>query len=71
MAIALHAHHVMAVRQMNTTRMMVMMCTGPAASKDAAMFMMKKYGSRAAMRADMVMWSTTELWKRTIVFAVE
>ena len=42
----------MAVRQIHTTRMMVMMCTWPAASKDAAMFMMKKYGSRAAMRAE-------------------
>jgi hypothetical protein len=71
MAIAAHAQDVMAVRQINTTRMMVMMCTWPAASNDAAMFMIGKYWSRAAMRADMVMWSTTELWKGTIVFAVE
>jgi len=51
--------------------MMVMMFTWPAASKDAAMFLMNKYGSQAAIRADMAMWITTELWKRAIIFAVE
>ncbi len=48
-----------------------MMNGWPAASKEAAMFMTKKYGPPAAMSADMMVWGKTGPWKRTIVYRTE
>jgi hypothetical protein len=57
--------------RMNMAQMEKMMATWPMASKEAAMFMTKKYGPPAAMTAEMAMWGKTGPWKRTIVFARE
>jgi hypothetical protein len=57
--------------RMNMAQMERMMAAWPTASKEAAMFMTKKYGPPAAMTADMAMWGKTGPWKRTIVFARE
>ncbi len=43
----------------------------PKASRDAIMFMQKKYGAPAAMTSDMVVWGKTGPWKRTVVFHTE
>ena len=67
----LSAQDAMPMKQMDTTQMMAMMGTWPAASKDAAMFMMKKYGAPAAMTAEMAIWGKTGPWKRTIVYGME
>jgi hypothetical protein len=48
-----------------------MMGAWPKASKDAAMFMTKKYGPPAAMSKDMMVWGKTGPWKRTIVYGKE
>ncbi len=48
-----------------------MMDGWPAASKEAAMFMTKKYGPPAAMSSDMMVWGKTGPWKRTIVYRTE
>ncbi len=52
-------------------RMEQMMGGWPKASKEAAMFMTKKYGPPAAMSKDMMAWGKTGPWKRTIVYAQE
>lgn len=57
--------------RMSRTQMMKMMASWPAASKDAAMFMMGKYGAPAAMTSEMAMWGHTGPWKRTVVYARE
>ena len=56
---------------MNMAQMQKMMTGWPMASKEAAMFMSKKYGMPVAMTTDMAMWGKTGPWKRTIVFARE
>ncbi len=43
----------------------------PAASRDAAMYMAKKYGSPVTMSGDMIAWGRTGPWKRTIVYRME
>jgi len=43
----------------------------PMASRDAAMFMMNKYGAPAAISSDMIVWGKTGPWKRTIVYKME
>ncbi|MBA3727338.1 MAG: hypothetical protein H0W86_13130 [Armatimonadetes bacterium] len=43
----------------------------PRAARDAAMYMMNKYGGPSAMSADMIVWGKTGAWKRTIVYRVE
>jgi hypothetical protein len=43
----------------------------PKASKEAVMFMSRKYGPPAAMSKDMMAWGKTGPWKRTIVYARE
>ncbi len=48
-----------------------MMGAWPKASKEAAMFMTKKYGPPAAMSKDLAIWGKTGPWKRTIVYAHE
>lgn len=48
-----------------------MMSGWPKASKEAAMFMTKKYGAPAMMGKDMMAWGKTGPWKRTIVYARE
>lgn len=57
--------------RMNMAQMERTMAGWPAASKEAAMFMTKKYGPPAAMTADMAVWGKTGPWKRTVVFARE
>jgi hypothetical protein len=57
--------------RMNVAQMTRMMTGWPAASRDAAMFMTKKYGPPAAMTADMAVWGRTGPWKRTVVYARE
>lgn len=61
----------MAHMKMDAAGMEKMMMDWPHASKDAAMFMTKKYGAPAAMTADMAMWGKTGPWKRTIVYKME
>jgi len=48
-----------------------MMDGWPTASREAVMFMTKKYGAPAAMTSEMAMWGKTGPWKRTVVFARE
>ena len=43
----------------------------PKASKDAVMFMTKKYGAPKHMTKHMAMWGQTGQWKRTIVYNYE
>ena len=57
--------------KMSTEQMNAMMSGWSQASKDAAMFMTKKYGAPAAMTSEMALWGKTGPWKRTIVFAKE
>ncbi len=57
--------------RMNMAQMNKMMSAWPTASKEATMFMTKKYGPPAAMTPDMAIWGKTGPWKRTIVFAKE
>lgn len=57
--------------RMSMAQMERMMAAWPMASKDAAMFMTKKYGAPAAMTAEMAMWGKTGPWKRTVVYAHE
>lgn len=57
--------------KMSMAQMQRMMASWPMASKDAAMFMTRKYGMPAAMTADMAVWGKTGPWKRTVVFARE
>ncbi|MEO5567911.1 MAG: hypothetical protein ABIR92_05435 [Gemmatimonadaceae bacterium] len=61
----------MAHMNMDAAGMEKMMMDWPQASKDAAMFMTKKYGAPAGMTADMIMWGKTGPWKRTIVYKME
>lgn len=55
----------------NMAQMERTMANWPAASREAVMFMTKKYGAPAAMTAEMAVWGKTGPWKRTIVFARE
>ncbi|MEJ7811078.1 MAG: hypothetical protein WKG32_11765 [Gemmatimonadaceae bacterium] len=57
--------------RMNQAQMTRMMASWPTASKEAAMFMTKKYGAPAAMTAEMAVWGKTGPWKRTVVYARE
>ena len=57
--------------RMNMAQMERTMAGWPAASKEAAMFMTKKYGPPAAMTSEMAIWGKTGPWKRTVVFARE
>ena len=57
--------------KMDMGQMEKMMADWPMASKDAAMFMTKKYGMPAAMTTDMALWGKTGPWKRTIVYRTE
>ena len=57
--------------KMDQPMMDKMMTSWPMASKEAAMFMMKKYGAPAAMTPDMAIWGKTGPWKRTIVYGHE
>ncbi len=57
--------------RMNMAQMERMMAAWPMASKEAAMFMTKKYGAPAAMTPEMAAWGKTGPWKRTVVYARE
>lgn len=57
--------------KMSMSDMQSMMASWPQASKDAAKFMMDKYGAPAAMTAEMVAWGKTGPWKRTVVYSKE
>lgn len=57
--------------KMTMPQMEGMMSGWPMASKEAAMFMTKKYGMPAAMTTDMAMWGKTGPWKRTVVYGKE
>lgn len=61
----------MGPERMSTSQMDGMMSGWSTASREAARFMMGKYGAPAAMTADMAVWGRTGPWKRTIVFARE
>ena len=61
----------MKMDKMTQPMMDKMMSGWPMASKDAAMFMMKKYGPPAAMTSEMAMWGKTGPWKRTVVYSHE
>lgn len=50
---------------------MRMMRAWPKASKEAAMYMMKKYGKPMHVSEHMAMWGRTGQWKRTIVYNYE
>jgi len=43
----------------------------PMASRDAAAFMMKKYGAPAATTSEMLIWGKTGPWKRTVIYRRE
>lgn len=57
--------------KMNHAQMDKMMSSWPQASKQAAMFMSKKYGPPAAMTSEMAIWGKTGPWKRTVVYGKE
>ena len=57
--------------RMNQAQMTRMMAAWPMASKEAVMFMTKKYGMPAAMTPDMAVWGKTGPWNRTVVYAKE
>lgn len=57
--------------KMSQPMMDKMMSGWPAASREAVMFMSKKYGPPAAMTAEMAVWGKTGPWKRTVVFGQE
>ena len=59
------------MKKMNMAQMNKMMSGWPKASKDAAMFMTKKYGAPMHMNEHMAMWGQTGQWKRTIVYDYE
>lgn len=61
----------MGMGKMDAAGVEKMMSDWPQASKDAAMFMTKKYGAPAAMSADMIVWGKTGPWKRTVVYKME
>lgn len=54
---------------MNRGEMQGMMAQWDPASREAAMFMMEKYGPPAGMTPRMAIWHQTGPWKRTIVYA--
>lgn len=56
---------------MNMGQMDKMMKSWPKASKEAAMYMMMKYGKPMHMNAHMAMWGKTGQWKRTVVYNYE
>ncbi len=57
--------------KLNKNQVMRMTATWPMASRDAAAFMMNKYGMPAAGTADMLVWGRTGPWKRTIIYRTE
>lgn len=59
------------MRPMNQSQMEKMLSGWPAASREAAMYMMNKYGAPAARSADMIIWGRTGPWKRTVVYKME
>jgi len=52
-------------------RMERMMAGWPKASREAAMFMVNKYGAPMHMNEHMAMWGKTGPWKRTVVYNYE
>ncbi len=56
---------------MSMAQMEKMMKSWPKASKEAAMYMMKKYGKPMHMNEHMAMWGKTGQWKRTVVYNYE
>ncbi|MEO6528352.1 MAG: hypothetical protein ABIP93_17155 [Gemmatimonadaceae bacterium] len=56
---------------MSMAQMDEMMAGWPMASKDAAAFMMKKYGAPAATTPEMLIWGKTGPWKRTVIYRHE
>jgi len=63
--------NMMAGMKMTPEQMQTMMSAWPQASKDAAKYMVGKYGAPASMTAEMAMWGKTGPWKRTVVYAKE
>ncbi len=55
--------------RMNPAQMQQMMSNSHPAAREAAMFMMNKYGAPAEMTASMAMWNKTGPWKRTVISA--
>lgn len=57
--------------KMNRAQLQKAVATWPVASREAAMYMMNKYGGPSAMSAEMIVWGKTGPWKRTIVYRME
>ena len=57
--------------RMNRAQMVKMLTGWPQASRDAAMYMMDKYGPPASRSSDMIAWGRTGPWKRTVVYRME
>ncbi len=58
-------------KMMDHSQMEQMMAKWPTASREAAMYMTKKYGMPMEMTASMAMWGKTGPWKRTVVYNYE
>ncbi|MBC7843384.1 MAG: hypothetical protein H7099_13770 [Gemmatimonadaceae bacterium] len=71
MAVRASAQSTEMASPMTMPQMEKMMSAWPMASKDAVMFMTKKYGAPAAMTSEMAMWGKTGPWKRTVVYGTE
>lgn len=69
--IAIFTNSVAAQERPNQAQMDQLMSGWPAAAKEAAMFMTKKYGPPAAVTSDFALWGKTGPWKRTVVYGVE
>ncbi len=61
----------MGAGRMNANQVTRMTAEWPKASREAIMFMTKKYGGPAAVTRDMAVWGRTGPWKRTIIYRVE
>lgn len=65
------AHSMGMTGHMDSAHMDKMMQGWPMASREAVMFMTKKYGPPAAVTSAMAVWGKTGPWKRTIVYGTE
>ncbi|MGI9042803.1 MAG: hypothetical protein ACR2GK_01615 [Gemmatimonadaceae bacterium] len=57
--------------RMNRDQVAQMTSAWPMASREAATFMIDKYGMPAATSADMLVWGRTGPWKRTVIYRHE
>lgn len=57
--------------QMNPAHVQKMVQGWPKASREAIAYLTEKYGSPAAVTADMAVWGKAGPWKRSVVYRVE